>query len=667
MGGDVNSTRRCKTNTGLLLVSAMVGACLASACDSASRADSVAAIELEADGVRWTAGRLQTQVTARLLDTEGRPVEKVLVSLAHQGESVNLDPAVATSDADGRAVFTASTDRTQSVEFRGRLDLDDLELGDPLPIEFDLELGLTAGAVEPTHPGGRVEVEVSVADAGGPVAGVPLRIASDRGAADTIAPERADSDAEGRAGFTIETMTSGPSMIQVAVDGLDLTDPPTLAIDFSGPRLSGRWSLPQPSAELFAPRLGLLWVEDVADPTGQSAFEELCSQALEPLPHLGDAGQFELSLPLHAPEDQLYPPSPDLPEDFVVAPYVVGIYDDRDGDGLYSEGDPLVAATDERVLLVYAEGSLPDPGELPDARLGYQYMELGEADPPPLLAFDTLAGEHDLTIRMAPCPTVYMEGWVRFGDGLDAESDIRLALILVDANLIFSGQADRMFDVGNFVDLASIGLVVTPNDSVEYMLELPHPGDAHPSYQDYLFQAVPGIPAFGIMAPVIYVDSDHNGVFTNDDNDVLTGDRIVGAIDLPFGYGGLLVEWLDGDPGLFAGLASHGLNQGFNLLREPIEDPVTAVIDDHTLELQKPLEPGWTELPFRIERRVAGQDRTLLQGDDLATTGGTSRRVVSSAGGFSGVVQPGDRLVITNQIEDSEVLDFDTSVDLRVE
>jgi len=294
-------------------------------------------------------------------------------------------------------------------------------------------------------------------------------------------------------------------------------------------------------------------------------------------------------------------------------------------------------------------------------------MEIGQADPPPLLALEALAGEHDMNIRMAPCPTVFMEGWVRFGDGLDAEADLRLALILVDANLIFSGQADRMFDVGNFVDLASTGLVVTPNDSVEYMLELPRPWDAHPNYQDYLFQAVPGIPAFGIMAPVIYVDSDHNGVFTNDDNDVLTGDRVVGAIDLPFGYGGLLIEWLDGDPGLFSGLGGHGLNGGYNLLREPIADPVTAVIDDNTLELHKPLEPGWSDLPFRIERRVAGQERILLEGDDLVTTGGTSRRVVSAAGGFNGVVQAGDRLVITNQIEDSEVLDFDTPVDLRVE
>ena len=637
------------------------------ACDSGNRASPPADIELSADGVVYVNGELAATITARVVDSDGEPVNSVLIRLTHDGTGIAIDPVVGTSGDDGQVEFSLSTQQGGSVQFQAEVDLDDLAMGDPLALDFNLALSLSAGSVELTTPGGRVEVLATVADASGPIEGVPLRVISDR-VEDAVGPVNQDSDAQGEAVFDVTTVRSGPAMLTLMVDGLNLVDTPSSAVDFVGPILTGTWSHLQPGAIIAAPRIGLLWINFGLDIFGDHPTRELMSMGIAEVPELGQSGTFELRLPLHAPQEDLYDPdpeNPELPETFVIAPYAIAVYDDLDGSGDFSGGDSVLALTDENVLATYVEGELPDPQDIPDLVHGYQFMDPFVDGDPIVVAFDQLADEHDLELRMAPCPAGPLSGTINFGDALPEGENTRVAVLLINANLIFDGRFFEMFDVGNFVDLVSQPVAYAANTSLEYTLDLPEPGSVYPDYQDLLVDLLPSMPAFGIMAPIVYVDSDSNGVFTNDDSDINTGDRLVGYSDLPFGHGTFLLEWLDGPIGAFVPLLIPGLNEGYNLILEPLTSDINQVIDDTTLNVVENIESGHAGLPFRIQREINGEQEIVISGSDLVTLPG--QRVGSASGGFAGVVQADDELVITNQLEEGQVLDLDTPFDIAVQ
>ncbi len=645
-----------------LIVSLFLG-CWLSACDSSSRPALPTDIALSDSGVVWADGSLATEITALVLDADGEPMENISISLTDDGQFMNVDPASASTGEDGTVVFTVGTQTGGPVNFQAVLDEQDL--GDSLEVDFTLQLGLDAGDVELTFPGGLVALTASVADAEGTVEGVPLLLVSDR-AEDIVDPTEIDSDASGEAAFEVTTMASGPAMLTLEVDGLTLLDSPSVVVDFVGPTLSGTWSFPQPGAVLVAPRICAVWV-DMRDPLGEQVERELVSIPLGETPELGSSGTFELTVPMHAPEEDLFPPpeepgEPPLPESFVIAPYGIGIYDDLDGSGDFSDGDVVVAMTDEDVLLTYVEGELPDPEVVPDVVHGYQYLDPFIGNPPDIFPLEDLVDQHDLDIRMAPCLSGPLTGQVSFDANMPEGLDTRVAVLMIDANLLGVGF-EEIFDAGNFFEIVSAPVAYAPDTTVDYELTLPEPSSVFPGYQDMLAQWAPGLPAFGFFFPLVYVDSDGNGVFTNDDNDIGTGDQIRGFTDLPFGYGHALLQWVDGPPVLFLGFMMRGINEGYNLIREPLKVGIDDVINDNCLQVHEDLEPH-ADLPFRIEREEFGETVVVLEGDDLDTGAGQLNRVCSASGGFSGVVQVGDELVITNQIEEGEILDLDTPIDL---
>ena len=77
---------------------------------------------------------------------------------------------------------------------------------------------------------------------------------------------------------------------------------------------------------------------------------------------------------------------------------------------------------------------------------------------------------------------------------------------------------------------------VAVDASTAYSLELPHPSEAGSDYRDFLVP-LPGAPSLGLMVPFSYVDVDGDGSFTNDDDDLATGDALYGYPDNAFGIG----------------------------------------------------------------------------------------------------------------------------------
>ncbi len=604
-------------------------------------------------------------LTASVSDADG-PVEGVPLRLVSDRAEDTVDPVVIDSDANGEAVFEVTTMAIGQAMLT--LEVDGWALDDNPSVVVDFvgpQLELDVGEVELTYPGGRIALTASVSDADGPVEGVPLRLVSDR-AEDTVDTPLIDSDANGEAVFEVTTMESGQAMLTLEVDGWSLDDNPSVVVDFVGPTLSGTWSFPQPGAVLIEPRIGAIYVH-MENPMGEQVYRELVSTPLGETPELGSSGIFELTLPMHAPELDLYRPDPgdpDVPESFMIAIYGVGIYDDLDASGDFSDGDVVVSLSDEGLLLTYAEGELPDPAYLPGVVHGYQYIDLPEGGLPDITPFDDLIDQHDLDIRMAPCPSGPLFGQVTFGSFLPADSDTRVAVMMIDPQVIGSGF-EEVFNAGNFHEMVSAPVAYAQNSIVDYELVLPEPSSVFPGYQDMLVEIDPQMPAFGILFPMVYVDSDENGVFTNDDNDLNTGDMVAGFLDLPFGFDHALLQWVDGQFSLFMVFMLPGINEGYNLVREPLSAGVDVVLDDNCLQVNEDLEPDYTDLPFRIEREEYGETVVMMEGDDLDTGAGQLNRVCSASGGFSGVVQVGDELVITNQIEEGEVLDLDTPIDLK--
>ncbi len=529
-------------------------------------------------------------------------------------------------------------------------------------------LELSDGDVELTYPGAKVMLSASIADADGPLEGVILKVTSERGDSDQIDPEIQQSVADGTATFEVTTITGGSAVFTLQAVDMDIAAV-TLSVDFEGPEISGTWSYPQPDGVVGAPRIGLVWIDFGYQPGADVVYRELVSQALDPVPTKGDQGSFSVRLPLQAARGDLSrpdPTDPDIPETFMIAPYLPCIYDDLDASGDFNEGDALLALPVDNIMLVYAEGELPDPQYLPDAALGYQFMELVAGNEVPrIIPFGEQADKNDLAIRSAPCPRGTLAGSVAFGSSLPAGSDTRVAAVMVDADLVFNSGWDTLYNHGNFFELVSAAVAFSPDSNVAYQLALPRPGDVFPGYAGFLTDVMPELPAFGIIIPLVYIDADSDGAFTNPDDDLHTGDLIAGAADMPFGYDMPIIEWVDGIPLYLFSMMMPGVNQGYNLIHQPLKLGVDAVIDDNTLQVDKDVEPSHTGLKFKISRKVGSDDVIVITGDDLATGSAPGKTISSAAGGFSGVVQAGDEVVIQNRIDDGQVLDLDTAYDLK--
>ncbi len=618
---------------------------------------------LTAGQVLYVDGALQCELTLSIEDDSGQPGESLSVSLESDSSDAAIDPALAQTDAQGKATFTVRTHVGGTFNFQAKLADDNKDLGDGVDVSFGLELKLTPDDVILTNPGGSVTLHASVADAAGPIKSATLILTSDR-TNDTIEPTSQDSDDQGKADFLVTTEESGKSTFDLQVQGLTLSDTPQLQVNFMGPTLSGNWGFLQPGGIVANPRIGAIWIDFETINEENPPYRELTSIAMDSVPELGDEGTYELPIPMNAPADDMKHPGGD--ETIMMASYALVIYDDGDESADFTQGDTVIATSDEQVLLAYGTGDgLNGLGLEP----GWVFMKAPkeQGQDPVFSTLGDLIDQNDLYIRSAPCPEVTVSGTMTFNDEEPATGTVRVAFMMVDAHGAFNGNWDHLWDAGNFFELNSQAVQYVAGGQADWSMDLPTPSEVFPSYQDFLVQPFEGLPPFGLLLPVVYLDEDPgNGVFTNDDNDLATGDRIIGVWDMPFGFGPSLIEWIDGPLEYRFPLMVPGLNQGYNLVHTAWKSHVAAVVNDTTLQLDDTLEAGHQDLCFRITRKQNGSESQVLSGHDLATGQTDSNVVTSATGGFSATVQVGDELTLCNQTDQDQVLDFDTPYDLKI-
>lgn len=574
----------------------------------------------------------------------------------------SVDPAVATTGADGRADFTLRSHTGGAPMLDLTMDgIANSNVASTLVI-LQANVSWTLGDLEWTVPGAQLEVSVLIRDPAGVAAGLTVRLSSDR-QADAIAPESAETGADGTASFQVSSQEDGLATLSLEIDAVELDPAPSTGVTFCGPRLSGGWTFPQPGGLVSAVRVGAIWIDLSAGvPNPDAEGREIASVAVEPLPELGGEGSFELVLPMDVPEGDLYAPDPQSP-DFRIATYGVLAYDDLDASEDFSQGDAVLSVPPGQELLTYALGApdTPPPGLVQ----GYQFMHIsGDADPE-IFPLEDLADQQHLDIRMAPCPATTLRGQVHFGEALEAGSDTRVAVVVINTGMLLSGN-NNIFEPDEYFELAAADVAFEAGAVVDYELAMPDPHEAcltrcpdGKTMDDFLYDGIPEVPPFGVFVPLVYLDKDgddelHPGMGQNDD-------QVVGMARLDFGCGSQMIEWLDDGLPFIMAVMFPGLNQGYNHIREPLKAGIVSKLDDHSLEIDEALEPGHSGLPFRIERG----EEVVLAGDDLDTGDGSQPMQVSSAAGFAGYSpEADDELVITVLIEQFEALDFDSPYDL---
>jgi hypothetical protein len=618
--------------------------------------------------VRWSAGSLVATVDARVTNDEGEPVPGVEVTLSADSSAPVITPDTLTTSGSGRAQFVVSTFRGESVTFAAVASDGDTEATAEVRVAFRLSLDLSASAPQLTYPGARAQLLATVADDEGPVAGIEIEVVAGR-ESDAIEPARATTDASGNAALALEATEIGEATARMTVVGLDLGTAPTATVSITTPSISATWSHSQPDAVLIAPRAGLVWIDTDPVPGAPLAARELASVGIDPVPDIGDSGTVTLQLPLDPPEQDLYHPdrgNPDLPDSLRAAPYGLGIYDDLDLSGDLTPADAMVALSDADAVLVYARGELPGADVVPGLVAGYQYFDSLRGDPPTAFGLDALTRSPHMDIRMAPCTSGSLDGRVAVTAAAPGDVLLHVALVLVDAESYLAGDVLHLLDADNFLEIATTSVSCPPGETVRYALQLDHPSAVASDYQDFL-APIPGGPALGLMLPLLYIDSDGDGAFTNDDNNLSTGDRVAGGLNVPFGEGRVYIGWVDAPIPPMLSFGYPGLNQGYNVVREPLRVRIAAVNDDSTLRLSFAIEGGHKDLGFRIQHPDGAGAEVVMTGSDLTTGPPGSNDVVrSAAGGFAGVVDPSrDVLVFTNRVDGITYDDLDTTLDLE--
>ncbi|GIX47511.1 MAG: hypothetical protein KatS3mg131_1722 [Candidatus Tectimicrobiota bacterium] len=185
--------------------------------------EKVAKLEATPAAAQVAAGG-QTQLTVMVQGASGKGIAEVAVQAQALTEGTRVEPATATTDATGKAVFTltaAPAVTTNRVQVRADDQQATVEVqGIP---GAPARLSLQAEATQ-VIAGEATSVRVQVQDAhGNPVPNVALRFAA-LTAGTAVTPAEATTDAQGQATATLRTSPqAGPNRVQVRADGQQAT------------------------------------------------------------------------------------------------------------------------------------------------------------------------------------------------------------------------------------------------------------------------------------------------------------------------------------------------------------------------------------------------------------------------------------------------------------
>jgi hypothetical protein len=588
-------------------------------------------------------GLLEVPVTVTVRDTDANPLGGVRVELdiLDTGLGTVVEADGLTSDASGTAVFHVTSDTFGQTEVAVLFPNYSDSTSPTSSVEFTLSGSLSTGAPLPAPPGATVDATVMLEDGAGPLAAVDISLLSDR-SSDTVDPTSQPTDAAGQALFVLYAEETGTATMSVAVGDLNGTQVLD-TVDFYGPSISGQLTFDQSFGVLEAPRIGLLWVDFENWESGLGDPQELISTAVAV--SADNPTGYTLHLPLGCPPEHLYhPDEPGLPADFELAPYMVVVYDDVGVTlGSMDSGDRLVGMNLTLPHVAYFSGTLPEiPG---DANVGFNMMTFQQEGDPIWHPWTDWADVMDVAVTMAAVPALTLSGEVTFGDQFTAGDEWTLAAVLFDAVTFEGGNP---FDPANHEVFVTTTVVYETNDATAYNLAIADlAGHAH--YDDWAGQFGPLATVNSLML-FAYQDVNENG---RPD----FGNEPMAIPDQPWGVGGTFLWYFHPALDWLIHFFLPGIHEGYVLVRAPLEREITAINTTvGRLTLDEDIEPDHTAVSFKITRNVGGEDIIVVEGDDLDTGVMIPGNEVTTNVDLSGV-QIGDTLVITEVIDDMEILD----------
>ncbi len=593
--------------------------------------------------------RLVSTVTVTVADSEGRPLSGQLVTLdASRTADIVQETDGLTTDSDGVTVFHVSTDTFGPGTFVATLPDRSLELSEQASVSFILQASTTFG--EPTFDtrGATLGVDLVLTDAAGAVVGASVTLLSDR-ASDSIQPASATTGPGGDASFVLTAIDQGdigPSLEVSTLRGAIPLDPLTV----EGPRISGEISFEQAFGVLTSPRVGLLYIDFDGWSDGLiGAPAELTSVGIEIAN--GETVGYSLALPLIVPpEDPVHPNEGSFPPDFELAVYIPVVYDDVGTvPGEMDAGDTLVAISSSLPVISWLQGTMPDT--VPGSQEGYNMMEMpsGQTDPA-IFSWDDWAHQLDLSITMAAVPDGDVGGTIHFGSTIPAGTDMYMELVLLDPAAM---EAGNPWDPANHAVLANLPFTYVAGTDVPWSMALPDlPQDPH--YDTWTTSLGGGLD-LSWLAIILYADVNQNGQWD-------PGSEPAYSPEQPFGIGQIWLWYMHPGMDWIFGVAYGTIHPGWVVARMPLELHVLEVFPaTGRLRLDDTVEPGHTGIAFEVRRDVAGEEVVILSGADLDTGIVESDEVWTTEDVT--LVQPGDRLVITQVIDDTEHLPLDSPVD----
>ncbi len=597
--------------------------------------------------------QLTATVTVTVANADGKGLadhQVTLDALRPSDTVVELDGI--TTDENGEAVFHVHTGSFGPGEFVATVVDASLELSEHATVEFTLGASATYSDVTLTSAGGEVAVDITLTDAMGAVVDADITLLSDR-ADDAIAPSEATTGTNGDAAFVLTATVGGDVGLSLEVSGL-LGALPLHPTTIEGPSIAGEVTFTQPGAVLHNPRVGLFYIDFtgwsdglVGDP------QELASGELTLVN--GGTTAYGLYLPFNVPTSHLvHPGEPGLPADFRLASYMVVVYDDVGNTPGVMDADDLLAGKGNDIPTVtWFAGTLP-PG-MPNASLGYNMMEMPTGQPDPLIyLWDDWADLMDLDVTMAEVTGGDLNGTIVFGSGLPAGSELTLAILLVDPDELMAGNP---WDPTNNSAIATLTASYTAGSTLPYTLALPDL-TADPHFDDWTMDMGGGA-LLNWAIPILYHDANQNGQWD-------LGTELAYDVDRPFGLEQIFVWYLHRGGDWMHNVWFDGIHPGYSIVHMPLEFDVEQVFPaTGRLQLSDNIEPGHSAISFVVTREVAGEDVVVLSGSDLDTGTVESDEIWTLADVT--LVQPGDKLTITEVIDQLEFLPLTTPADFTTD
>ena len=583
-------------------------------------------------------GKLGAAVFVSVKNEAGEPmegVELILETSRPQADEVVEGPSGVT-DVTGGAMFHLRTSKVGSTDVKVTLVGRDVILG-PVTVDFTLDAALYVGKPLLVDPGVHLDGRVVISDGQGPLGGLAALVrVSDSEV--VVSQDVHATDDTGSLRFSLASSKAKSVDVGLEVSGLQGRIP-VGKVELKGPTIRGLVTGPLPPGVVDSLRVGVFYVDFLSWRTlGVGNPQEIASQAVS-LDASGTAA-YELELPIQVPEQHLT----DTGNGFSVAVYMVILYDDV---GISPEemdlGDLLVGGGWQLPQLVFLRG---DPQQSQGYEPGYNFsFVLQSVDLAPAEPWDDWSSSMDLAADQGRVPQVTVRGKVACSGRQCDGQDWVVAALLLD----MTATADEVWRDGRYDFLGSMPLPLSNGAATSYSFDLPDL-TSHEHYADWAEEVLPSATANG-LALVVFEDLNGDGLPTP-----LDGEPLVLPTE-PWGVAGPLGWYLH--PGFDWGLSLvwADLHAGYSLFLLPLELDITAVYPaEHRIVLDGQVEAGHSGYHFRILRDTADGRVEVVSGADLDTGAGGNE--VTTNQDLSGV-QPGDRLQITEIVEDLSFVGFD--------